>query len=248
MRLLQAACKRFFEYCAAHGVALPKRNFTLSYETNVPRQVGLAGSSAIVTAAIKAMIAFFSLDESHVPAPVLPNLVLSIEAELGINAGLQDRVVQAYEGLVAMDFDKAHFDAHGFGVYERLPPHQLHAAPPRVDIDRRDVKQRWHAGDPVAVAGMEKIADVAKRAKVAIALGDATECKKLMAENFSLRRALFGDAVLGRTNLQLIDIAAKHGGLDAIRKAYEAESFVFVVLKPHFPAASPGAALVEAAN
>ena len=130
MRLLQAACKRFFEYCAAHGVALPKRNFTLSYETNVPRQVGLAGSSAIVTAAIKAMIAFFSLDESHVPAPVLPNLVLSIEAELGINAGLQDRVVQAYEGLVAMDFDKAHFDAHGFGVYERLPPHQLHAAPP----------------------------------------------------------------------------------------------------------------------
>ena len=278
MRLLQAACKRFFEYCAAHGVALPKRNFTLSYETNVPRQVGLAGSSAIVTAAIKAMIAFFSLDESHVPAPVLPNLVLSIEAELGINAGLQDRVVQAYEGLVAMDFDKAHFDAHGFGVYERLPPHQLHAALPLLWLAycgepsdsgaiHSDVKQRWHAGDPVAVAGMEKIADVAKRAKVAIALGDATECKKLMAENFSLRRALFGDAVLGRTNLQLIDIAAKHGGvakfpgsggavvgtcdegqLDAIRKAYEAESFVFVVLKPHFPAASPGAALVEAAN
>ena len=264
MRLLQAACKRFFEYCAAHGVALPKRNFTLSYETNVPRQVGLAGSSAIVTAAIKAMIAFFSLDESHVPAPVLPNLVLSIEAELGINAGLQDRVVQAYEGLVAMDFDKAHFDAHGFGVYERLPPHQLHAALPLLWLAycgepsdsgaiHSDVKQRWHAGDPVAVAGMEKIADVAKRAKVAIALGDATECKKLMAENFSLRRALFGDAVLGRTNLQLIDIAAKHGGvakfpgsggavvgtcdegqLDAIRKAYEAESFVFVVLK-HAP-------------
>ena len=278
MRLVQAACKRFFEYCAAHGVALPKRNFTLSYETNVPRQVGLAGSSAIVTAAIKAMIAFFSLDESHVPAPVLPNLVLSIEAELGINAGLQDRVVQAYEGLVAMDFDKAHFDAHGFGVYERLPPHQLHAALPLLWLAycgepsdsgaiHSDVKQRWHAGDPVAVAGMEKIADVAKRAKVAIALGDATECKKLMAENFSLRRALFGDAVLGRTNLQLIDIAAKHGGvakfpgsggavvgtcdegqLDAIRKAYEAASFVFVVLKPHFPAASPGAALVEAAN
>ena len=264
MRLLQAACKRFFEYCAAHGVALPKRNFTLSYETNVPRQVGLAGSSAIVTAAIKAMIAFFSLDESHVPAPVLPNLVLSIEAELGINAGLQDRVVQAYEGLVAKDYDKAHFDAHGFGVYERLPPHQLHAALPLLWLAycgepsdsgaiHSDVKQRWHAGDPVAVAGMEKIADVAKRAKVAIALGDATECKKLMAENFSLRRALFGDAVLGRTNLQLIDIAAKHGGvakfpgsggavvgtcdegqLDAIRKAYEAESFVFVVLK-HAP-------------
>ncbi|KAH8050902.1 glucuronokinase [Aureococcus anophagefferens] len=263
MRLLQAACKRFFEYCAARAAW---RNFTLSHETNVPRQVGLAGSSAIVTAAIKAMIAFFSLDESHVPAPVLPNLVLSIEAELGINAGLQDRVVQAYEGLVAMDFDKAHFDAHGFGALPLLWLAYC-GEPSDSGAIHSDVKQRWHAGDPVAVAGMEKIADVAKRAKVAIALGDATECKKLMAENFSLRRALFGDAVLGRTNLQLIDIAAKHGGvakfpgsggavvgtcdegqLDAIRRAYEAESFVFVVLKPHFPAASPGAALVEAAN
>ena len=66
---------------------------------------------------------------------------------------------------------------------------------------------------------------------------------------------------------EIFELSAKHGGvakfpgsggavvgtcdegqLDAIRKAYEAESFVFVVLKPHFPAASPGAALVEAAN
>ena len=38
MRLLQAACKRFLEYCVERGIALPKRNFTLSYETNVPRQ------------------------------------------------------------------------------------------------------------------------------------------------------------------------------------------------------------------
>ena len=132
-----------------------------------------------------------------------------------------------------------------------------------------DVKQRWHAGDPVAVGEMAKIADVAKRAKVAIALGDADECKRLMAENFALRRNLFGDAVLGATNLQLIDIAAKHGGvakfpgsggavvgtcdeaqLETIRKAYEAESFVFVVIKPHFPDAAKlghgAAALVSA--
>merc|ERR1712091_40398 len=98
-----------------------------------------------------------------------------------------------------------------------LPPASLHAALPLLFLAycdtpsdsgaiHSDVKQRWHAGDPDAVEGMEKIADVAKRAKAAIALGDATECKKLMAENFSLRRALFGDAVLGRTNLQLIDI------------------------------------------
>ena len=43
---------------------------------------------------------------------------------------MQDRVVQAYEGLVAMDFDKDYFDAHGHGIYEVLPPARLHAALP----------------------------------------------------------------------------------------------------------------------
>ena len=172
--------------------------------------------------------------------------------------------MQAYEGLVAMDFDKDHFDAHGHGVYEVLPPSQLHAALPLLFLAycdtpsdsgkiHSDVKTRWHAGDPAAVEGMAKIADVAKRARRAIAHGDAGECKRLMAENFSLRRQLFGDAVLGETNLRLVDIAAEHGGvakfpgsggavvgtcdddqLETIRRAYEAQSFVFVVIQPHF--------------
>ena len=53
-----------------------------------------------------------------------PSLVLSIEQqELGINAGLQDRVIQAYGGLlVYMDFGKAHVQASGRGQYERLCP------------------------------------------------------------------------------------------------------------------------------
>ena len=38
--LLQATCKRFYEYCSQAGIALAKRNFTLRYNTNVPRQVG----------------------------------------------------------------------------------------------------------------------------------------------------------------------------------------------------------------
>ena len=36
-----------------------------------------------------------------------PGLVLAAEEELGITAGLQDRVVQVYGGVVAMDFDAA---------------------------------------------------------------------------------------------------------------------------------------------
>jgi len=77
------------------------------YDTNIPRQVGLAGSSAICTACFKALLAFYSLTESEFQKPICPKFVLSVEHdELGINAGLQDRVVQVYGGLVYMDFDQ----------------------------------------------------------------------------------------------------------------------------------------------
>ena len=264
MRLLQAACKRFLEYCVERGIALPKRNFTLSYETNVPRQVGLAGSSAIVTAVVRALMRFYALDETHIPVEILPNLVLSVEAELGINAGLQDRVVQAFEGLVYMDFDPIQFEAKGHGVYERLTAAQLHAALPLLWLAysgepsdsgaiHSDVKQRWRNGDGDAVQGMGAIASIAAKAREAIRLGDASECRRLMAENFRLRRKLFGDAVLGATNLKLISIAEQNGAvakfpgsggavvgtcdvdkLSKVRRAYEREGFVFVELEPHF--------------
>lgn len=46
--------------------------------------------------------------------------MLSVETrELGINAGLQDRVIQAYGGLVYMDFSKEHMH-RGYGEYEAL--------------------------------------------------------------------------------------------------------------------------------
>ena len=71
------------------------RNFTLSYDTNVPRQVGLAGSSAIITSALRCLMAFFNLTESDLPKTERPSFILDIEKEeLNINAGLQDRVVQ----------------------------------------------------------------------------------------------------------------------------------------------------------
>jgi len=90
--LLQATCKRFHEHCAERRIALPSRNFTLSYDTNIPRQVGLAGSSAIITATLRCLLGFFELGEEAMPLPLRPTFVLSVEVgELGIAAGLQVR-------------------------------------------------------------------------------------------------------------------------------------------------------------
>ena len=118
---MQATCKKFYQYCSKHGIALAKRNFTLKYDTNVPRQVGLAGSSAIVTATLQCLMHFFNLTLSDLPKEVQPQFILEVEkSELHINAGLQDRVIQVYEGLVFMDFSQELMSENGHGNYSYL--------------------------------------------------------------------------------------------------------------------------------
>jgi glucuronokinase len=128
LRLLQATCKKFYQYCVERGIALAKKNFTLKYDTNIPRQVGLAGSSAIVTSTLNCLMKFYNLTEFDLPREQQPGFILNVEkSELFIQAGLQDRVIQVYGGMVYMDFNKEHMDNHGYGIYEpmdksKVPP------------------------------------------------------------------------------------------------------------------------------
>ncbi len=119
-RLIKAAIKKFSEYCDENNIKLNSKNFTIRYHSSIPRQVGLAGSSAIITAALRALMKFYKV---KIPLEILPNIVLSAEVdELGINAGLQDRVIQVYEGCVFMNFDRNIMGSKGHGQYERIDP------------------------------------------------------------------------------------------------------------------------------
>jgi glucuronokinase len=123
IRLLKASVKRFHDYCIREKIPLHGRNFTLRYASNVPPQVGMAGSSAIITACWRALMQFYQVE---IPAYLLPSLVLSVENdELGIPAGLQDRVIQSFEGVVFMDFNRASIEKRGYGIYEPLDPATL---------------------------------------------------------------------------------------------------------------------------
>ena len=53
IRLMKAAIKKFADYCQANKIKLPKRNFSIRYRSTIPRRLGLAGSSALVTATIR---------------------------------------------------------------------------------------------------------------------------------------------------------------------------------------------------
>ena len=118
IRLIKASLKKFHSWCRDHGIILHDRNFTLRYHSNIPAHLGLAGSSAIITACMRALMAFYNVE---VPNHFLANLILSVETEeLSIAAGLQDRVAQSYNGMVHMDFNKALMDERGYGQYTPL--------------------------------------------------------------------------------------------------------------------------------
>ena len=219
IRLVLAACKKFQDYCDENGIPRSQRNFTISYDTNIPRQVGMGGSSAIITAIMRALIQFYGLDEEAIPKPILPNLVLSAEREeLGISAGLQDRVIQAYEGAVYMDFERSLMEKQGYGSYEPMDSSlfpELFLAyisqPSDSGKIHSDVKFRYDRGDEEVVSAMRDFARYTDEVKEALQRRDDLTVGKLMNANFDLRRKIFGDEVLGKRNLEMIQIAREMG-------------------------------------
>eukprot|EP00967_Tisochrysis_lutea_P009459 scaffold11157_cov17-Tisochrysis_lutea.AAC.2 len=81
---MQATCKKFFDYCRSHELLerIEGKQFSLSYDTHIPRQLGLSGSSALIYAAVQALIEYYGVD---IPKQDRPALVLAVEQEeLGV--------------------------------------------------------------------------------------------------------------------------------------------------------------------
>ena len=95
--------------------------------------------------------------------------------ELGINCGMQDRVVQNYEGIVYMDFDRQLMESRGHGVYEKLCPEKLPPLyvafdPERAevsDIPHRNLRELFNRGDASVVAAMKTYRGLTDRGREA---------------------------------------------------------------------------------
>ncbi|KAK9272347.1 hypothetical protein L1049_002718 [Liquidambar formosana] len=217
VRLLMAICKVFHTYCKDNNIDLHGGNFTLSYDTNIPRQTGLSGSSAIVCAALSCLLDFYKV-RHLVKVEVRPNLVLNAEKELGIVAGLQDRVAQVYGGLVYMDFSKEYMDDLGHGIYTPmdsglLPPlHLIYAENPS-DSGKvhSTVRQRWLNGDEFIISSMAKVANIPLEGRTSLLEKNYSKLADLMNHNFDLRRHMFGEDALGALNIKMVEVARKVG-------------------------------------
>jgi glucuronokinase len=213
-RLIKAAIKKFVEYCETNSIRLNNKNFTVRYRSSIPRQVGLAGSSAIITATIKALMYFYDVD---IPLHILPTLILKAEAEeLSINAGLQDRVIQVYEGCVFMDFEKEHLQKNEFGKYENIDPTllpKLYLAY-KVELGKvsgaalNNIREKYEKGDPKVIGTLAELADLAEQGKEVIANKDYNTLNKLIDKNFDLRCRIMN---ISESNMELVLTARSCG-------------------------------------
>jgi len=216
-RLIKATIKTFVDYCDVQQSIEPElyhQPFTIRYSTNIPRGVGLAGSSAIVVATIRCLIENFQVT---IPQPVQAALARYVENdELGIACGFQDRVAQVYEGLMWMDFTAMRIENdHLCGQYQpvdssRLPPLYL-------VYNRRASKSsgkvhgalRNRIGDDNRMIGtMDQIAELVPPAREAIAAGNGGQLHALMDRNFDLRAELYD---IRPTDLAMINTARDVG-------------------------------------
>ena len=196
--LVSATVARF-----ARELAPAARGTAVEWSTTIPRSVGLGGSSAIVIATLRALCSVYgtALDRDQ-----LATFALAVETEeLGIAAGLQDRVAQSYGGVTFMDFGgpgdvpaagRAGKLAAGAGnSYEPLHPHLV---PPLVIGWRRDraedsgrvhsdLRERFDRREPVVRGAMAELAALGRRARDALQAGDARELARCLDGSFDAR-------------------------------------------------------------
>ena len=217
IRLIKATIKRFVDYCRDRNLKLDNRNFSVRYETNIPRQVGLAGSSAIIVATLRCLMKFYNIE---IPIEQQPSLVLSVETEeLGISAGLQDRVIQCYEGMVYMDFDKlAEREIEGitFYAYERLDPALL---PPiyiayhnelsePTETFHNDIRGRYDNGELSVINAMKRFGRLTVQGREALLSSNWEKLSTLIDENFDTRRRIYN---LSSWQVNMVETARRCG-------------------------------------
>jgi len=214
IRLLKGTIKVFYDYCDKQNIQIDGRNFTIRYHSNIPLRLGLAGSSAIITACMKALMSFYNVD---IPKPIMANLVLSVETEeLGIAAGLQDRVAQAYEQPVYMDFEKRTMQKQGYGNYEELEAvnfKNMYIAFRKnlsegTEVVHNNLRARYNIGEKVVLDAMEKWIGLADAYREALKHNDQEAIHDLINQNFDLRKSLIP---VSQGNVEMVETARSVG-------------------------------------
>jgi glucuronokinase len=195
----------------ARRATLPETGFALRFHTTIPGEVGLAGSSALVVAALRALSQAFEIRLA--PDELAAEALAAEVEELGIAAGPQDRVVQAHGGLVMMDF------APRSGAPWSVEPLDPELLPPLFVAWRHDaathsgdyhaeLRRRHQAADAGVRRCMAELADLASEARAALVAGDQHAFARCLDGSFDQRRAM---GPLEPAHVRMIQLARSRG-------------------------------------
>jgi galactokinase/mevalonate kinase-like predicted kinase len=197
---------------------LPPIRCRVEYESDIPVRSGLAGSTAVMVALLRGLLAW---QNSYPNAYRLAETARYIELNhLKVVCGYQDAYMCSFGGLNYMDFRGKQFyreaEAELFATIEPLAsfaqklPFVLgftgvqHAS----GAVHKPLRDRWLEGDPAVVAAYERITEIARMGKKALMLEDWDTMADLMNENHSIQRDLGGS---GEPNERLIAAALEVG-------------------------------------
>jgi len=201
---------------------LPPLACRVCYESQIPMRSGMSGSTALVVALLRALLAW----QGEYPNRYqLAERARYIELNhLKVVCGYQDAYMCTFGGLNYMDFRGKQFYRHAeaelFATIEPLAdyvpelPFLLGFTGMRHSSDEvhRPIRERWLEGEAAVVQSYERITEIARMGKKALLVGDWTQLGRLMNQNHAMQRDLGGS---GESNERLIAAALEAGALGA---------------------------------
>lgn len=193
-RLVTAAIVTLHHHLRDAGVEVDDRPFRARWSTDIPRSVGLAGSSALVIATLRALLSRWEVD---LEAPQVAALALAAESdELGIAAGWMDRAVQAHGRPTLVDTRS--LDADGVPSMRLVEPATAVELVVAWDASGAAPSGRLHgdlraalaAGDPVVTGAVDDLVAAAVDAADALADGDLARLSDAVGRSCGLRAQL----------------------------------------------------------
>ncbi len=211
-----------FRYFLARGYQWPAQGFTLTADTDIPMQAGLAGSTAITTAILGALAAWFGaspgLHESAEAVRIIEHQIM------GQTCGYQDQYMACFGGVNFIDFAGKEWQRQD----ETEPFATVEPLEGKVDLSKfavvhtgvrhdstsvhKPIRERWETGEAEVVESYREITRLARLGKKALLLGDWAGLGKLMNENHALQRGLGGS---GEINEHYINLALAEGAWGA---------------------------------
>jgi len=194
----------------------------IEWTSEVPLRGGLAGSTALAVALLRACLMW---QQRALGPHALAELARHIEStRIGVVCGFGDQYMAVFGGLRYLDFrGKAHGEVFHPARYATVEA--LHGLVPQLPFAlgvtgvqhhsgsvHRPIRERWLAGDPEIISGYAHMAELAREGKVALLTDDLRRFGELMNQNHDLQRSFGGS---GESNEKLIAAALAAGALGA---------------------------------